>query len=76
MRLLAFLAALLLSACATSPVPVEQAKAVPADRVYWSVRPIQARPAKVTFIRDTGFLGGGVLFHLSINGQKAAMSRS
>lgn len=72
MRLIALLSVLLLSACATSPVPVEQANAVPSDRVYWNVRPVQARTAKVTFVRDTGFLGGGVLFHLSINGQKAA----
>jgi hypothetical protein len=63
---------MLVSACATSPVPRGEATPVPSERILFTVLPKSADPAHVVFVRDTGFVGAGVNYHLSINGQRAA----
>lgn len=58
--------------CATSPVPLSQAKPAPFDRVYYSANTSPSANARVIFIRDSGVTGMGVHHHLFINNQKAA----
>lgn len=65
------LVAALLIGCATSQIPVEEAKPVPADRIYFNPKP-SAGTASVTFVRDTGFVGSAVYQHISIDGERAA----
>lgn len=63
--------ALVLTACATTPTPLTEAKATPSDRIY--IQPFVGQPAATAiFIRDKGFAGSGVYQHLSVNGKKAA----
>lgn len=72
MRLAILATLLLVSACATAPTPLGEAKSVPSDRIYAKVTPPALSSARVIFIRDQGFAGGGVYQHVFINGQRAA----
>jgi len=72
MRHLLVISVLLLSGCATTPTPVGEAKLVPQERVYFKSAPSIPSAARAIFIRDQGFLGGGVYQHLFINGERAA----
>jgi hypothetical protein len=58
--------------CATTPIPVKEAKPVPADRVFRSSSIPKNGNVTVLFVRDTGFVGSGVYHHLFIDGRKAA----
>lgn len=62
---------LALSGCATSPVPLDVAKQVPAERISMKSQP-GLDAATVTFVRDSGALGSAVLHHLFINDEPAA----
>ncbi|WP_421793540.1 hypothetical protein [Hydrocarboniphaga effusa] len=71
------------AACATTPVPVERAQAVPADRLL----AFQADNTKsggsgggvdvgnITVTRDKGMTASGCTYELSINSTKAAVYR-
>lgn len=63
--------ATLASACATTPMPVSEAKETPRERVYFQTR-ADGPFATAIFVRDTGFTGGGVYQHLTINGEEGA----
>lgn len=68
-RMLAGVAAVaLLGACATQPMPVAEASAVPAERVLWA----QPGDAGIVVVRDRGFLGSACHVLFSVNGQPAA----
>ncbi|MDP2026249.1 hypothetical protein [Sulfuriferula sp.] len=63
--------AALLSACATTPVPVGEAKPVDDTRLLaFKVAPSTPHGTMVVF-RDVGFLGGGCYYALSVNGTLA-----
>lgn len=62
---------LLLSACATTPIPISKAIETPAERRFYTT-PSGGPFATATFIRDTGLFASGVYQHLSINDEKAA----
>lgn len=71
MRFIAVALIASLAACATTPIPITKASAVPAERIF--VPTTTAGPAaKAIFVRDTGLLGSGVFHHLYINGKLAA----
>lgn len=61
----------LLSACATSPVSIDKATPVPADRLI-AFQDDSAGDAKITVIRDVGHMAGGCYLALTINGELAA----
>lgn len=61
-----------LAGCATTPVPLSQAKQVPADRLLAFQGGITGPSAKLSVTRDAGFLGGGCYLALVINGKLAA----
>lgn len=59
--------------CATTQIAEADAKPVPVDRVYFKgATPEPPAVAQVIFVRDTGFRGGGVYKHVSINGVRSA----
>lgn len=62
----------LLAGCASSAIPVEEAKPVPNDELY----AYQSRPAgqagTLTVVRDSGFVGSGCDAVVYIDGVKAA----
>ena len=64
--------AFLLSACASVPVHPDEAKLVPADRIYYQSAPASPQMAKAIFIRDRCIHGNMVYYHLWINGIHAA----
>lgn len=66
------IAALGIAGCATSPIPVNQAQSVPADRVFLQEQLPREGNSFAVFVRDVGFLGSGVYYHLFIDGKKAA----
>lgn len=73
MRRAAFLAALILSACATAPVATNQATPVPAARIHtheW-LKPTEGC-ATLIVKRDTGFNAGGIAATLLLDGQPVA----
>lgn len=70
--LAAFLVSTVLSGCASTSVPANQAQHVPVTQRFLPCEQSAAHNATVTFVRDKGFVGSGVFLHLSINGQKAA----
>lgn len=63
---------LALAACATTPVPLAQARPVPQDRLYAFQKPAVQDSAVLLVIRDKGFLGGGCYYALYINNKLAA----
>jgi hypothetical protein len=61
-------------ACATAPISPENAQAVPSDRIAQNdlLVPEGTRTIPVIITRDTGFLGGGELHLLKIDGNTIA----
>lgn len=66
------LVALALSGCATSPMPVSEAKPVPSDEIYGFKSPASKDSGSLTVFRDDGFVGSGCDIILYIDGQRAA----
>ncbi|AKV06149.1 prophage PssSM-02 [Pseudomonas fluorescens NCIMB 11764] len=66
------LVALALSGCATSPMPVSEAKPVPSDEIYGFKSPALKDSGSLTVFRDDGFVGSGCDIILYIDGQRAA----
>jgi hypothetical protein len=64
--------ALMMAGCATTPIPILEAKQTPSNRLlaYQEKKPETTSTLVVT--RDSGFLGGGCYYALSINGTLAA----
>jgi hypothetical protein len=62
-----------LSACATRPASPNEAKPVPFKRVFnQALATPAAGKSEVRFLRDKGFLAGGVKARLSLDGQPFA----
>jgi hypothetical protein len=61
-----------LAGCATAPVSLAQAKAVPSDRIY-AFAQAPGSVGSITFVRDKGMMGAGCYMAVFINGQRAAM---
>ena len=70
---LAFVAVVLLSACATQPTALSAAKRIPTNRVFDAslVTPAPGK-SEVRFIRDVGMMGAGVKAVISIEGKEIA----
>lgn len=64
--------ALLLSGCATTPLPSSQATPAPAERVLAFQEKSPANNASLVLTRDEGFLGSGCYYALWINGKLSA----
>ena len=63
--------AFLLTGCATSPVSIENANKVEANRLYnsfYKYAVAHNNKGKVVIVRDSGLLGGGVSAGLFVNG--------
>lgn len=62
--------AMTLAACSTSPVTEQSGKPVPSDRIYKPdlLNASPDRTAKVTFLRDSGFMGSGCPDNILVNG--------
>lgn len=71
LRSTAIALSLLLSACATSPVSIEKATPVPADRLL-AFQDHLPGGASITVLRDSGFTGSGCYGAFTINGTLAA----
>lgn len=63
---------LVLTGCATTPVPAISAKEAPAERVLAFQSKPEGPSGKLIVTRDKGLLGGGCFYALSINGTVAA----
>jgi len=57
----------LVSGCATTPVPISEAKLVPKDRLLAFQTSSAEKTAILTVVRDEGFIGGGCYLALYIN---------
>lgn len=68
----AFLLALLLGGCATTPVQISEATQASADRVLAFQLATGDKPATLTVIRDEGFIGSGCYYAVHINQVLAA----
>jgi predicted component of type VI protein secretion system len=71
-KYLPLLLLLLLTACATTPTPINEAKQIPAERLLAFQIPTSDKAATITVIRDEGFLGGGCFAGLYIDQVLAA----
>lgn len=60
----------LLTGCATSAVTIDKAVPVPAERVL--LKAADNTNAKITIIRDSGFMGGGCYVDVYLNDSLAA----
>ncbi|MBA3998713.1 MAG: hypothetical protein C0466_16325 [Candidatus Accumulibacter sp.] len=72
-QLIGIAAALLVSACSTTPVTQQSAAPVPADRIYqtdYISTASAASDATVVFLRDSGFSGGGCSHDLYVDSKK------
>jgi hypothetical protein len=63
---------LLLSGCATTPIPLTEAKPAPSDRLLAYQDKNAETTSTLVVTRDGGFLGGGCYYAVSINGTLAA----
>ena len=61
-----------------TPITVQSGKPVPAERIYQRelTVPSPGRTAKVSFLRDAGFLGGGCTHKILVDGQIVLAIRS
>jgi hypothetical protein len=72
-RIIAMGALLLaLGGCATSPMPVSEARPVPADKMYALKDQGTKDSGRLTVFRDDGFVGSGCDAVFYIDGQRAA----
>ncbi|MBU0383682.1 DUF2846 domain-containing protein [Acinetobacter baumannii] len=64
--------------CSTSPVVSNTAKPIPNERVYNQnyLKKHTPEQAKVTFLRDKGFLGSGCTHDIYVNNEKVFSIRS
>lgn len=60
------------SGCATYPIPMQEAKNVPADRIFQTERLSQDGNVRAYFARDAGMYGNLVYIDLYIDGKKVA----
>ncbi|MDR6394656.1 hypothetical protein [Herbaspirillum seropedicae] len=67
-----FAIAVALAGCATSPVPMTEARDVPPERVDKSLPQAASPFGTITVVRDSGFLGQGCYFGLYIDGELVA----
>ncbi|WP_454838335.1 hypothetical protein [Pseudomonas mohnii] len=63
---------LALAGCATTPIPVSEAKPVSADEIYGFKGEGTKDSGKLTVFRDEGFVGSGCDVVFYIDGQRAA----
>lgn len=70
-KLILFFALITLSGCATTAVQPGEAKPVPPERIFL-YQNSASDGAKLTVVRDSGFLGGGCYYGFYINGKRAA----
>src|SRR3989344_4408759 len=85
-RLITLLLALATAGCSTmstvlapnTPITPQSGKPVPAERIYQRelTVPSPGRTAKVSFLRDAGFLGGGCTHKILVDGQIVFAIRS
>lgn len=66
------LLAVVLTACATTPISPTKAKQVSADRIFLTEKVSVEGSVRVIFVRDTGMNSSGVYQHVYIDGKKAA----
>jgi hypothetical protein len=71
-RLIALASALMLSACATTPMDHARAVPVPADRLVGFQKPIEGPSGILVLTRDKGFLGSGCYYGFFIDNTLAA----
>ncbi|MCE5232912.1 MAG: hypothetical protein ABFC67_10770 [Mizugakiibacter sp.] len=64
-------AVLLLTACATKPISLVDAKPVPADRLLAFSTPSVAGSGELTVVRDVGLTGGGCYLGVFVNHELA-----
>lgn len=62
----------LLTACATTPLPVTEAKQTPSSRLLAFQEKQNGTTSMLVITRDTGYLGSGCYYAVSINGTLAA----
>ncbi|WP_151762334.1 hypothetical protein [Acinetobacter seifertii] len=67
-----------LTGCSTAPVVSNTAKLVPNERIYNQryLKKQTPEQAKVTFLRDKGFLGSGCTHDIYVNNEKVFSIRS
>lgn len=65
------LATIFLAGCATSAVPLNQAKEAPKVRIF-AYQDFVKNGATLTVVRDKGFLGGGCFYGLYVNKERVA----
>lgn len=63
---------LALGGCATSPLPVSEARPVPAGEMYGFIGQGTKDSGRLTIFRDDGFVGSGCDVVFYIDGQRAA----
>ena len=63
---------LALGGCATSPIPVSEARPVPADKMYALKDQGTKDSGRLTVVREDGFFGSGCDVVFYIDGQRAA----
>lgn len=62
----------MLAGCSTSPVPFDQARPVPVERLLAFGKKPAGPYGTITVARDTGFVGGGCFVAVHVDGRPAA----
>jgi len=73
-KVLAMVVLVFIAACSTAPITEEEGRPVPADRIYaLQLVAVDANPlkARVSFFRDSGFVGAGCTHDIYVNNVKA-----
>ncbi|MEL7937686.1 hypothetical protein [Pseudomonas delhiensis] len=71
-RLMVALLLAVLAGCSSAPVPVADAVPAPRDRVYGINMADSDQKATITFVRDTGYVGGGCDMGVYVNAKLVA----
>lgn len=61
-----------LAGCSTTPVPFDQAKPIPGERVLAFGAKPSAPYGTIVVVRDTGFIAGGCFVSVHVDGKPAA----
>ncbi|WP_212633141.1 hypothetical protein [Pseudomonas panipatensis] len=61
-----------MAGCSSSPVSLSEATPAPRDRVYGMQIPDSAQRASITFVRDSGYVGGGCDMGIYVNSKLVA----